>query len=170
MAIIKEVRGYTPQIGSDCFLAESAVLVGDVVSGDQCSFWFHSVVRGDVNSIRLGNKVNVQDGAVIHCTYERSKTIVGDNVSIGHNALVHGCTIGDNVLVGMGSIIMDETIVESNVFIAAGAVVLERQHLESGYLYAGVPAKRIKPLDTKHIEGEINRIANNYIKYASWFK
>lgn len=170
MALIKSVRGYTPEVGEDCFLAETAVLIGDVIAGDQCSFWFNAVVRGDVNSIRLGNKVNVQDGAVIHCTYERSKSIIGDNVSIGHNALVHGCTIGDNVLVGMGSIIMDETVVESNVFIAAGAVVLERQHLESGYLYAGVPAKKIKPLDQKHIEGEINRIANNYVKYASWFK
>lgn len=170
MALIKEVRGFTPTIGADCYLAENAVIVGDVECGEQCSFWFHAVVRGDVNSIRLGNKVNVQDGAVIHCTYERSKTIIGNNVSIGHNALIHGCTIHDNVLVGMGAIIMDNTVVESNVFIGAGAVVLENQTLESGFLYAGVPAKKIKPLDKKHIEGEINRIANNYVKYASWFK
>lgn len=170
MALIKEVRGFTPIIGEDCYLAENATIVGDVECGELCSFWFHSVVRGDVNSIRLGNKVNVQDGAVIHCTYERSKTIIGNNVSIGHNALIHGCTIHDNVLVGMGSIIMDNTVVESNVFIAAGAVVLENQTLESGYLYAGVPAKKIKPLDKRHVEGEINRIANNYVKYSGWFK
>jgi len=170
MALIKEVRGFTPSIGEDCYLAENAVVVGDVVCGNQCSFWFHSVVRGDVNSIRMGDKVNVQDGAVIHCTYERSKTIIGNNVSIGHNALIHGCTIHDNVLVGMGSIIMDNTVVESNVFIAAGAVVLENQTLESGYLYAGVPAKKIKPLDKRHVEGEVNRIANNYVKYSGWFK
>lgn len=170
MALIKEVRGHTPEIGEDCYLAENATIVGDVICGSQCSFWFCAVVRGDVNSIRLGNKVNVQDGAVIHCTYERSKTIIGNNVSIGHNALIHGCTIKDNVLVGMGAIIMDNTVVESNVFIAAGAVVLENQVLESGYLYAGVPAKKIKPLDKRHVEGEINRIANNYVKYSSWFK
>ena len=170
MALIKEVRGHKPEIGEDCYLAENATIVGDVKCGNQCSFWFSSVVRGDVNSIVLGDKVNVQDGAVIHCTYERSKTIIGNNVSIGHNALIHGCTIHDNVLVGMGSIIMDNTVVQSNVFIAAGAVVLENQVLESGFLYAGVPAKKVKALDERHIEGEINRIANNYIKYSSWFK
>ncbi len=170
MALIKSVRGHHPSFGSDCYIAENATIVGDVICGDQCSFWFNAVVRGDVNGIRLGNKVNVQDGAVIHCTYERSKTIIGNNVSIGHNALIHGCTIHDNVLVGMGAIIMDNTIVESNVFIAAGAVVLENLTLESGHLYAGVPAKKIKALDKRHIEGEINRIANNYVKYAGWFK
>ena len=170
MALIKEVRGFTPEIGEDCYLAENATIVGDVKCGSQCSFWFGSVVRGDVNSIVLGDKVNVQDGAVIHCTYERSKTIIGNNVSIGHNALIHGCTIHDNVLVGMGSIIMDNTVVQSNVFIAAGAVVLENQVLESGFLYAGVPAKKVKALDKRHVEGEINRIANNYIKYSGWFK
>ena len=170
MALIKEVRGFTPEFGEDCYLAENATIVGDVKCGDQCSFWFSSVVRGDVNSIVIGNKVNVQDGAVIHCTFERSKTIIGDNVSIGHNALIHGCIINDNVLVGMGAIIMDNTVVESNVFIAAGAVVLENQTLESGHLYAGVPARKVKPLDKRHIEGEINRIANNYIKYSGWFK
>ena len=170
MPLIKPVRGFTPKLGADCFVAENATIVGDVILGDQCSVWFNAVIRGDVNSIRMGNKVNIQDGAVIHCTYEKSKTIVGNNVSIGHNALVHGCTRGDNVLVGMGSIIMDEAIVESNVLIGAGAVVLEKAHLESGYIYAGVPAKKIKKLSKENFEHYIGRIADNYVLYASWFK
>jgi len=170
MSIIKEVRGFTPEFGKDCYFAETSIIIGNVKAGDQCSFWFNSVVRGDVNSIRLGNKVNVQDGAVIHCTYERAATEIGNNVSIGHNALVHGCTIADNVLVGMGSIIMDLAEVQSEVLIAAGSVVLEKTVLESGHLYAGTPARKIKKLDTRLFEGEVMRIAKNYIKYSSWYK
>lgn len=170
MALIKTVRGFTPEFGDNNFLAENATIVGDVKMGKDCSVWFSAVVRGDVNAIRIGNKVNIQDGAVIHCTYEQSQTTIGNNVSIGHNALVHGCTIHDNVLVGMGSIVMDHAVVESNVLIAAGAVVLENARLESGYLYAGVPAKKIKKLSPERFKESIERIANNYIKYASWFK
>lgn len=170
MALIKSVRGFTPQFGSNCFFAENTTIIGDVICGDECSFWFQSVIRGDVNSIRIGNRVNIQDGAVIHCTFEKTKTIIGNNVSIGHNALVHGCTIKDNVLVGMGSIVMDNVVVESNVLIAAGAVVLENAHLESGFIYAGVPAKKVKALSEATFKDQIERIANNYLKYASWFE
>ncbi len=170
MPYIQEVRGFTPKLGKDCFVAPNATIVGDVTLGDQCSVWFNAVLRGDVNSIIMGKKVNIQDGAVIHCTYEKTKTIVGDNVSIGHNAIVHGCTIGDNVLVGMGSIIMDNALVESNVLIGAGAVVLENAKLESGFIYAGVPAKKIKPLTKENFQHYIGRIADNYVLYASWFK
>lgn len=170
MPIIKPVRGYSPQLGSNCFVAENATIVGDVTCGADCSFWYNSVVRGDVNSIRIGNKVNIQDGAVIHCTYEKTKTIIGNNVSVGHNAIVHGCQIEDNVLVGMGAIIMDDAKVASNVLIAAGAVVLERARLESGYIYAGVPAKKIKALTKENFQHYIGRIADNYVLYASWFK
>lgn len=170
MPIIKPVRGFSPQLGANCFVAENATIVGDVTCGADCSFWFNSVVRGDVNSIRIGNKVNIQDGAVIHCTYQKTKTIIGNNVSVGHNAIVHGCQIEDNVLVGMGAIIMDDAKVESNVLIAAGAVVLERARLESGYIYAGVPAKKIKALTKENFQHYIGRIADNYVLYASWFK
>lgn len=169
-AIIKTVRGFTPKFGKDCFIAENATIVGDLQCGDECSFWFQSVVRGDVNSIRMGNKVNVQDGAIIHCTYEQAATTIGNNVSIGHRAIVHGCTIEDNVLVGMGAIIMDHAHVPSNVLIAAGAVVLENAKLESNSIYAGVPAKKIKSLSPERFENTINRIANNYVMYASWFE
>ncbi len=170
MSYILEVRGFTPKLGADCFVAPNATIVGDVTLGDQCSVWFNAVMRGDVNSIIMGNKVNIQDGAVIHCTFEKTKTIVGNNVSIGHNAIVHGCTIGDNVLVGMGAIIMDNAVVESNVLIGAGAVVLENAKLESGFIYAGVPAKKIKPLTKENFQHYIGRIADNYVLYASWFK
>ena len=157
-------------MGNDCFIAPNATIVGDVVMGDQCSIWFNAVLRGDVNSISLGNKVNVQDGAVIHCTYLRSKTIIGNNVSIGHNAIVHGCVIEDNVLVGMGSVIMDNAQIGSNSIIAAGAVVLENTIIEPGSIYAGVPAKKVKDISQDKLKGEINRIAENYITYSSWFK
>jgi carbonic anhydrase/acetyltransferase-like protein (isoleucine patch superfamily) len=169
MALIKTVRGKTPKQGKDCWLAENAVLTGDVEMGDECSIWFHAVIRGDVNTIKMGNKVNVQDGAIIHCTYERAATTLGNNVSVGHRAIVHGCTIHDNVLVGMGAIVMDHTVVESNVLIAAGAVVLENSHLESGYIYAGVPAKKVKKLSPEAFKDSVERIANNYVMYASWF-
>jgi len=157
-------------MGNDCFIAPNATIVGDVVMGDQCSVWFNAVIRGDVNSIRMGNKVNVQDGAVIHCTYEKTKTIVGNNVSIGHNAIVHGCTVEDNVLIGMGAIVMDNAYIGSNTIIAAGAVVLEGTKVEPGSIYAGVPAKKVKDISQTLISGEIDRIANNYLMYSGWFK
>lgn len=170
MVIIKELNGITPEFGQDCFFAENAVIIGDVKMGDQCSIWYHAVIRGDVHYIKMGNKVNVQDGAVIHATYKTSPTTIGNNVSIGHNALVHGCTIHDNVLVGMGSIIMDDCVIESNSIIAAGAVLTKGTHVQSGSIYAGMPAKKIKDISQELISGEIDRIANNYIKYAGWYK
>jgi carbonic anhydrase/acetyltransferase-like protein (isoleucine patch superfamily) len=169
MPLILPVKGVAPVFGADCFIAENATVVGDVTCGDGCSFWFGAVVRGDVNSIRLGNKVNVQDGAVIHCTYQKAATTIGDNVSIGHRAIVHGCTIHDNVLIGMGAIVMDGCVVESNSIIAAGAVLLEGTHVAAGWIYAGVPAKRVKEVSKELFEGEIQRIANNYMLYSSWF-
>ena len=170
MTLIKTVRGSTPKVGKECFLAETSVLIGDVVLGDHCSVWYHAVVRGDVHEIRIGDYCNIQDGAVIHCTYEKAGTYIGDKVSIGHNAIVHGCEIKDKVLIGMGAIVMDNAVVESNVLVAAGAVVLENSHLESGFIYAGVPAKKIKPLDAENAQFWISRTAKNYVKYASWFK
>ena len=170
MPVIKSVRGKAPSIPDDCFIAENATIVGEVTMGNQCSVWFSAVVRGDVNYIKMGNKVNVQDGAVIHGTYQKSATTIGNNVSIGHNALVHGCTIHDNVLVGMGSIIMDGCVVESNSIIAAGAVLTQNTLVKSGNIYAGVPAKKVKDISHELISGEINRIADAYIKYSSWFK
>ena len=170
MALIIEVRGKTPSIGAAAFLAENATLIGDVKMGDNCSVWYQAVVRADVNSIKIGNKVNIQDGAIIHCTYETAATTIGNNVSVGHRAIIHGCTIEDNVLVGMGAIIMDQALVKSNCLIAAGAVVLENSVLESGYIYAGVPAKKVKKLTAEAFKHKIERIANNYIMYASWFE
>src|SRR5215213_9125703 len=165
MSTILPVNGISPQMGMDCFIAPNATIAGDVQMGDQCSVWFNAVIRGDVNSIRLGNKVNVQDGAVIHCTYQKASTVIGNNVSIGHNAIVHGCVIDDNVLVGMGAIVMDNAHVGSNSIIAAGAVVLENTVVEPGSIYAGVPAKKVKNIPEEMISGEINRIANNYVMY-----
>lgn len=156
--------------GNECFIAPNATIVGDVVMGDHCSVWFNAVVRGDVNAIRIGDKVNIQDGVIIHCTYEKTRVIVGNKVSIGHNAIIHGCTIEDNVLVGMGAIIMDNAVIGTNSIIAAGAVVLEGTIVEPESIYAGVPAKKVKSISRELIEGEINRIANNYITYSSWFK
>jgi carbonic anhydrase/acetyltransferase-like protein (isoleucine patch superfamily) len=170
MALIKTVRNFTPSFGEDCYLAENTTIVGEVICGNQCSFWFNSVIRGDVNFIKMGNKVNVQDGACIHGTYEKHGTTIGNNVSIGHNALVHGCTIHDNVLIGMGAIVMDGVVIEENCIIAAGAVVSAGTHISSGTIYAGVPAKFLKNVDVNLIQGEINRIANNYVLYSSWFK
>ena len=170
MALIKSCRGFDPKFGEDCYLAENATVIGDVIIGNQCSIWFNTVVRGDVNSIRIGNKVNIQDGAVLHCTYEKTKVTIGDNVSIGHNALVHGCTIESSVLIGMGSIVMDNCHISSNCIIAAGAVLLEGTQTESWSIYAGVPAKKVKTLSPELFKGEVERIANNYILYASWFK
>ena len=159
--VILPVEDKLPQFGKNCFLAPNSTIVGDVIMGDDCSIWFNAVVRGDVNFIRMGNKVNVQDGAVIHCTYKRTGTTIGNNVSIGHNAIVHGCTVHDNVLIGMGAIVMDNCIVHSNTIIAAGAVVLENTICEPGSIYAGVPAKKVKEISPEKINGEIDRIANN---------
>ncbi|MCD6179364.1 MAG: gamma carbonic anhydrase family protein [Bacteroidales bacterium] len=169
MAIIRKVKGVAPIFGKDCFLADNATVVGDVVMGDKCSVWFNAVVRGDVHSIRIGNNVNVQDGAIIHCTYQKAPVEIGDNVSIAHNAIVHGCKIRDNVLVGMGAILMDDVLVESNSIIAAGAVVSKGTHIESGTVWAGVPAKKIKDIDEALLKGEVNRISDSYNMYASWY-
>ena len=169
MPVILPVKGVLPINGNNCFIAPNATIVGDVVMGDDCSVWFNAVLRGDVNSIRIGNKVNVQDGAVIHCTFEKAATIIGNNVSIGHNAIVHGCVIDDNVLVGMGAIVMDNAHVGSNSIIAAGSVVLENTVVEPGTIYAGVPAKKVKDISQELIHGEIERIANNYVMYSGWF-
>ena len=169
MPILRAVRGHFPQLGADCFVADNATIVGEVHCGDECSFWFQSVVRGDVHRITMGRRVNVQDGAVIHCTYQRAPTVIGDEVSIGHRAIVHGCTIGNQVLIGMGAIIMDHAVVEDRCLIAAGAVVLERSHLESGYLYAGIPARKVKPLSPEQFADTVERIATNYVKYAGWY-
>lgn len=168
--IIKTVKGKTPAIGEDCFIAENAVIVGEVSMGEQCSVWYNAVIRGDVHFIKMGNKVNVQDGAVIHATYQKSPTTIGNNVSIGHNAIVHGCTIKDNVLIGMGSIIMDDCVVESNTIIAAGAVLTKGTHVPSGSIFAGMPAKKIKDLSPELSKGEIDRIAESYVMYSGWFK
>jgi carbonic anhydrase/acetyltransferase-like protein (isoleucine patch superfamily) len=170
MPVILPVKGVSPIIPKDCFIAPNATIVGEVSMGNECSVWFNAVIRGDVNSIEMGNKVNVQDGAVIHCTYQKTKTVIGNNVSIGHNALVHGCTLQDNVLIGMGAIVMDNCFVGSNSIIAAGAVLLENTTVPSGSIYAGVPAKKVKDISEELINGEINRIANNYVMYSSWFK
>jgi carbonic anhydrase/acetyltransferase-like protein (isoleucine patch superfamily) len=170
MALILPVQGISPKFGNNCRLAPNAVITGDVEMGDDCSVWFHAVIRGDVHRIRMGNKVNVQDGAVVHCTYQQAPTQIGDHVSIGHRALVHGCTIHDNVLVGMGAIVMDHAVVHSNCLIAAGAVVLEKSVLEPNGVYAGVPAKRVKELSPELFEGQIMRIADNYLLYSSWYE
>jgi carbonic anhydrase/acetyltransferase-like protein (isoleucine patch superfamily) len=170
MALIKECKGISPKFGEDCWFAENATIVGDVVMGEQCSVWFNAVVRGDVNSIRMGNKVNIQDGAVIHCTYEKTKVNLGNNVSVGHNALVHGCTVKDNVLIGMGAIVMDNCVIESNSIVAAGSVITQNTVVASGCIYAGVPAKKVKDIDQSDFAGEIERISNNYVMYSGWFK
>lgn len=170
MPVILPVKGVSPKLGNNCFIAPNATIVGDVECGDDCSFWFNAVVRGDVNSIRLGNKVNIQDGAVIHCTYQKTKTILGNNVSVGHNAIVHGCKVHDNVLIGMGAIVMDNCEIGSNTIIAAGAVLTEGTIVPSGCIYAGVPAKKVKDISQELISGEIDRIANNYLMYSTWFK
>ncbi len=170
MALILPVKNISPQFGENCYLAENATVVGDVVLGDDCSVWFQAVVRGDVHQIRCGNKVNIQDGAILHCTYLKAPTTIGNNVSIGHRAIVHGCTIHNNVLIGMGAIVMDHAVVHDNVLIAAGAVVLENTICESNSVYAGVPAKKVKSLSPELFKDSIERIANNYVMYADWFR
>jgi carbonic anhydrase/acetyltransferase-like protein (isoleucine patch superfamily) len=170
MALIKEINGKAPKFGKNIYLAENATVVGEVETGDDCTIWFNAVVRGDVHFIKMGNKVNVQDGAIIHCTYQKAPTTIGNNVSIGHHAIVHGCTLEDNVLVGMGAIVMDHAYVEKNSIIAAGAVVLENTRIESGCIYAGVPAKKVKEVSPEQMKNIVERIANNYVMYAGWFK
>lgn len=169
MAIVKRLMEYAPKFGKNCFLADNAVIVGQVEMGDDCSIWFGAVLRGDVHYIKLGNKVNVQDNATIHATYKKSPTNIGNNVSIAHNAVVHGCTIKDNVLIGMGAVVLDDVVIESNVIVAAGACVTKGSHLLSGGVYAGTPAKRIKEVGSELLEGEIHRITNSYSMYASWY-
>ena len=168
--LIKSVRGFTPKYGQDCYFSENSTIIGDLIIGDNCSVWFQAVIRADVNSIRIGDRVNIQDGAVIHATFEKSSTNIGNDVSIGHNAIVHGCTIENSVLVGMGSIIMDNCIVGSNSIIAAGCVLPKGTIVPPNSVYAGVPGKKIKSVDTSLKKGEIDRIAKNYITYSSWFK
>lgn len=170
MSFIFPVDGISPKWGENCFIAPNATIVGNVEMGDECSVWFNAVVRGDVNFIKIGNRVNIQDGAIIHCTYQKCGTTIENNVSIGHNAIVHGCVIHQNVLVGMGAIVMDNVQIGSNSIIAAGAVVLENTIVEPGSIYAGVPAKKVKNISEALISGEINRIAGNYVKYSEWFK
>jgi carbonic anhydrase/acetyltransferase-like protein (isoleucine patch superfamily) len=170
MPLLKSCRGKSPIIPESCWLADNCTVVGDVTMGENCSVWFSTVIRGDVNSIRFGNNVNIQDGAVVHCTYEKTNVVLGNNVSVGHNALVHGCKVGDNVLIGMGSIVMDNCEIGDNCIIAAGAVLLEGTKVESGTIYAGVPAKKVKELSPELFKGEVQRIANNYRMYASWFE
>ena len=168
--LIKTVRGFTPIYGLDCFFAENSTIIGDVVIGDEVSVWYQAVIRGDVNSIRIGNRVNIQDGAVIHCTYKRASTNIGDNVSIGHNAIVHGCKVQNNVLIGMGSIIMDDCEIGNNSIIAAGSVLTQNTVVPKGSIFAGTPARKIKEIDLNLQKNEIERISKNYIHYASWFK
>ena len=170
MALVKSIKGKSPVWGENCYIAENATVIGDVVMGKDCSLWFNAVVRGDVHYIKIGDQVNIQDGAVIHCTYQKHPTVIGNKVSIGHNALVHGCTVHDNVLIGMGAIVMDNCVVHSNSIIAAGAVVLENTVVESGCIYAGVPAKKVKELNEEQTARLIEGIANNYVKYASWLE
>jgi len=169
MALIKSVKGITPVFGSNCFLADNATITGDVILGDNCSVWFNTVIRGDVHYIRIGNNVNIQDGAIIHCTYQKAPVNIGNNVSIAHNAIIHGCTIHDNVLIGMGAIIMDGAVINSNSLIGAGSLVKENTIVKSGTVWAGVPAKKIKDIDQSLLEGQVNRISKNYSMYASWY-
>jgi carbonic anhydrase/acetyltransferase-like protein (isoleucine patch superfamily) len=169
MALIKAVNGVKPVFGKNCFLADNATVIGDVVMGEGCSVWFNAIIRGDVHSIRIGNNVNIQDGAIIHCTYQKAPVNIGNNVSIAHNAIIHGCTIHDNVLIGMGAIVMDGAIINSNSVIGAGALVKENTNVESGSVWAGVPAVKIRDIDQSLLEGQVNRISKNYSMYASWY-
>ena len=170
MALIKSLKGKSPVIGENCFLAENATIIGDVEIGDHCSVWYNAVIRGDVHSIKIGSNTNIQDCAVIHATYQKSPTNIGNNVIIAHGAIIHGCTIKDNVMIGMNAVVLDDVVVESDTIIAAGSVVTKGMLVETGSVYAGIPAKKIKSISTKLLEGEINRIANAYSTYASWYK
>lgn len=169
MPLILPVKDKYPQIGKENFIAENATIVGDVIIGDNCSVWFNAVIRGDVNAITIGNESNIQDGAVIHATYLKASTHIGNRVSVGHNAIVHGCIVKDNVLIGMGAIVMDHAVIEEYCIIAAGSVVLEKTICDTGYLYAGTPAKKIKPI-TDEQRALLNKLPDNYIMYSEWFK
>lgn len=169
MALIQTVRGYTPIIDQSVFLAANSSIIGDVYIGEHSSVWFNTVLRGDVNSIRIGKEVNIQDGTIIHCTFQKSITRIGDRVSIGHQALIHGCTIENQVLIGMGAIIMDHVYIPSSVIVAAGALIPEGVHLESGFIYAGIPAKKLKLIDPQQFDFSIRRTSENYRMYAGWF-
>jgi carbonic anhydrase/acetyltransferase-like protein (isoleucine patch superfamily) len=168
MALILPVNGIHPKMGANCFVAGNATIIGDVVIGDQCSLWFNAVVRGDVNSIRIGNQVNIQDGVIIHCTYQKAKTVIGNRCSIGHNAIIHGCRLHDNVMIGMGAIIMDHAVVESFSIVGAGSVVLENTVIETGFVYAGSPAKKIKPITIEQRK-LLEELPDRYVMYSSWF-
>ena len=170
MALIKKVRRKTPQWGEGCYFAETATLLGDIILGKGCSVWFNAVLRGDVHYIRIGNNVNIQDGVIIHCTYQKRPVNIGNNVSIAHGAIIHGCTIQDNVLIGMGAIVMDNAVIESNSVVAAGAVVVKNTVVKSGSVFAGVPAKKIKDMDERLLKSEVYRISGNYKMYAGWYK
>lgn len=170
MALIKTLNGITPKIGENCFLAETATVIGDVEIGDNCSIWYNAVLRGDVHYIKIGNNTNIQDNAVIHATYKKSPTNIGNFVTIAHGAIVHGCTIHDNVMVGMNAVVLDDAVVNSNTIIAAGSVVTKGTLVESGCVYAGIPAKKIKEISKELLEGEIVRIANAYEMYSGWYK
>ncbi|MCF6356816.1 MAG: gamma carbonic anhydrase family protein [Draconibacterium sp.] len=170
MALIKTLNGNTPKIGNNCFLAETATIIGEVEIGNNCSIWYSAVLRGDVHYIKIGNNTNIQDNATVHATYKKSPTNIGSNVTVAHGAIIHGCTIKDNVMVGMNAVVLDDAVVESNSIIAAGSVVTKGTVVKSGSVYAGIPAKKIKDISTELLEGEINRIANSYAMYASWYK
>lgn len=170
MALIKEVRGFTPQIGENVFLADNATIIGDVVMGNDCSVWFNTVLRGDVNSIRIGNRVNIQDGSVLHTLYQKSTIEIGNDVSIGHNVVVHGAKIKDGALIGMGAIILDDAVIGEGAIIAAGAVVLSKTIVEPGSIYAGMPAKFVKKVDPEQAKEMNQKIAKNYLMYSGWFK
>lgn len=170
MALIKKVLGKEPVIGEDCFLAENATVIGNVSLGQKCSVWFNAVIRGDVNSIEIGDFVNIQDQVMIHCTYEKAATKIGNQVSIGHRAIIHGCEIQDHVLIGMGAIIMDGVVIEEGSIVAAGAVVLENTRIEKGSIYAGIPAKKVKSVSPELMQNEVQRIAEAYVTYSSWYK
>ncbi len=170
MALIKSVRGFTPQIGENTFLADNATVIGDVIIGNNCSIWFNAVLRGDVNSIRIGNRVNIQDGSVIHTLYEKSVTEIGNDVSIGHNVVIHGAKIEDGALIGMGAIVLDHAIIGEGSIIAAGAVVLSNTIIEPGSIYAGVPAKFVKKVDAEQSKEMNQKIARNYLMYSNWYR
>ncbi len=170
MALIKEVRGFTPKMGKNVFLADNATIIGDVIMGDDCSIWFNAVLRGDVNSIRIGNKVNIQDGSVLHTLYQKSTIEIGDNVSVGHNVTIHGAKIENNVLIGIGATILDQAVIGENSIIAANSLILSGTIVEPNSIYGGVPAKKIKDIEPEQTKEMINKIANNYLMYASWYK
>jgi len=170
MAYIKTLQNKPPRIGENCFLADTATLIGDVELGDHCSVWFNAVIRGDVHFIKIGNNTNIQDNAIIHATYQKSPTRIGNNVTIAHGAIVHGCTVHDNVLIGMNAVILDDAVIESHSIVAAGSVVTKGTIIKSGSVYAGIPAVKIKEVNAELLDGEIKRIASSYGMYASWYK